>query len=208
MDARAVRLTDAIAAGVLARELGETLPPAAHVVVTLDATVALRAAVTLVDALVAAGAVDVELTDRPSAAQRTALGVIDVALAAAPPPLRSPPRVAGGDPRTTRQPTATLAPAQVSAGLAAEIVRRYLRRNVNKFTYCYERELLARPTLAGASALSFTIDASGRVVASHTTGFEPAVDACVDRVVRGIELPRPANVDAVRVTTTITFVQS
>jgi len=35
------------------------------------------------------------------------------------------------------------------------IIRRYIKRNIQKIQYCYEKQLLAKPTLAGTVSAQF-----------------------------------------------------
>lgn len=88
-------------------------------------------------------------------------------------------------------PSVTLQPLKVTGGLAPDVVRRYLKRNLHHLSYCYERELLSRPGLAGDLTLRFTIGAAGKVTAADATGDLPTVAPCVRDAVRAIELPPP-----------------
>ncbi len=78
-----------------------------------------------------------------------------------------------------------------SAGLDKAIVRRYIKRNIQKIQYCYERQLLAHPGIEGTVAARFTITASGTVKGATATGFDRDVASCVASVIENIQFPRP-----------------
>jgi hypothetical protein len=84
------------------------------------------------------------------------------------------------------------------------ILRRYIRRNMNKIAYCYERALIDRPTLAGSVTVTFTITADGKVTDAKATGLA-GVSACVACVIGAIEFPKPNNEASVGVTYPFTF---
>ena len=91
----------------------------------------------------------------------------------------------------------------VSAGLDKAIIRRYIKRNLQKVQYCYEKQLLAVPGLHGTVVATFTIGVDGLVTASTASGLK-VVDACVADVIHGIEFPKPVGA-AVTVTYPLTF---
>jgi tetratricopeptide (TPR) repeat protein len=95
---------------------------------------------------------------------------------------------AGGG-RTASVPTIRIAQATAMGSLDKTFVRTYLQRHVNKIRYCYEKELLARPSLHGEISTSFTIAPDGTVVQASATGFDDAVAQCVVDVLRHIEFP-------------------
>jgi hypothetical protein len=70
------------------------------------------------------------------------------------------------------------------------IIRRYIRRELPKIRYCYEKELLARPALIGDIATEFLIAPDGRVTGSHAEGFDATVASCVAEVIGNIQFPR------------------
>ena len=55
---------------------------------------------------------------------------------------------------------------QAVGDLDKAIIRRYIKRNINKITYCYEKALLATPGLEGTVTTQFFI--------SPDTGCSPA----------------------------------
>jgi hypothetical protein len=88
--------------------------------------------------------------------------------------------------------------------LDAAIIRRYLRRNLQKFQYCYEKELLAKPSISGTVTARFTVDRDGKVTSASCTGLA-VVEDCVGDVIRTIDFPRPPDGSAVTVTYPFVF---
>jgi hypothetical protein len=97
--------------------------------------------------------------------------------------------------RSASLPTVTLGqPAKFLPGdLDPAIVRRYIKRNFSKITYCYEKELLAKPKLEGKITTTFVIAQSGSVTSAEAEGFDKNVSSCVAGVIKGIEFPKPKN---------------
>lgn len=83
--------------------------------------------------------------------------------------------------------------AQATGDLDQAIIRRFIRRNIQKLQYCYEKQLLVKPRLAGTVVAEFTIDGAGSVIASTASGVDPEVSSCVARVIGGITFPEPRN---------------
>jgi hypothetical protein len=75
-------------------------------------------------------------------------------------------------------------------GDGREIVRRYINRNIEKIKYCYEKELLAKPGLAGTISVQFFLGETGNVTGSVGQGFDANVASCVADVVAHIQFPR------------------
>jgi|GEM_PF-6561168 len=93
-----------------------------------------------------------------------------------------------------KAPSVTVATGQLSTqgDLDQAIIRRYIRRNLQKLRYCYEKQLLAAPGLAGTVLAKFTIDAHGKVIESTASGMSDVeVNTCVASVIRDIEFPKP-----------------
>jgi TonB family protein len=82
----------------------------------------------------------------------------------------------------------------VRGSLDKEIVRRVIHRHLNEIKYCYERELVRRPSLLGRVVTQFSILPTGRVaaaaLASSTVG-NTAVESCILAAVRRWEFPAP-----------------
>ena len=82
--------------------------------------------------------------------------------------------------------------ATVRGSLSRDVIRRYIRRQLNAIRHCYETELTRRPSLSGRVSIRFVIGADGRVmtsmVESSTLGV-PSVEQCVARAVQRISFP-------------------
>ena len=51
--------------------------------------------------------------------------------------------------RTSAVPTVSIGQPNAQGDLDKAIIRRYIKRNIQKITYCYEKQLLAKPGLVG-----------------------------------------------------------
>ncbi len=101
----------------------------------------------------------------------------------------------GGGPRgrkhTASVPGPIIGQPTGSGNLDKSIIRRYIKRNIDKIGYCYEKQLLARPNLDGTITVNFFISPSGSVTSSVGAGFDATVANCVADVVSTIEFPAP-----------------
>ena len=107
--------------------------------------------------------------------------------------------------RTAAVPTVSIGQPTAQGDLDKAIIRRYIKRNIQKIQYCYERELLSHPALEGALIARFVIAANGSVATVQATGVSPPVASCVARVIKDIEFPRPPGNAIVRVDYPFTF---
>jgi pSer/pThr/pTyr-binding forkhead associated (FHA) protein len=84
--------------------------------------------------------------------------------------------------------------AMVKGSLSKEVIRRIVHRHINEVKFCYERELAARPDLAGRVSIKFIIMGTGAVqmaaVAESTIG-NPNVENCIAQAVRRWTFPQP-----------------
>ena len=71
------------------------------------------------------------------------------------------------------------------------IIRRYIKRNIQKITYCYEKQLVAKPGLAGTVQTQFFIAPGGNVQSANASGVDGEVASCVADVLKSIEFPKP-----------------
>ncbi|MCW5805869.1 MAG: AgmX/PglI C-terminal domain-containing protein [Deltaproteobacteria bacterium] len=110
----------------------------------------------------------------------------------------------GGRRRAPGPTTSVGAAADVKGDLDTAIIRRYIKRNLAKISYCYEKELAAQPTLAGSVKIEFTIGPDGKVKKSTGSGMS-SVQTCVAAVISGIEFPRPQGGGSVVVSYPFTF---
>ena len=93
--------------------------------------------------------------------------------------------------RPSDVPSVSIGQPNVVGDLDKAIIRRYIKRNIQKITYCYEKELLTKPTLEGTVTAQFFIALDGAVAKSEASGVDPEVAACVARVIKGIEFLKP-----------------
>jgi TonB family protein len=108
-----------------------------------------------------------------------------------------------GKRRLAKLPEVTSGLVTTRGSLDKEIIRRVVRRHLTEVKYCYERELVRLPALAGRVVTEFAILPTGRVatalLASSTVG-NLAVESCVLAAVRRWEFPAPVGGGAVMVT--------
>ncbi|MEJ7601956.1 MAG: AgmX/PglI C-terminal domain-containing protein [Kofleriaceae bacterium] len=78
-------------------------------------------------------------------------------------------------------------------------IKRYIKRNLQKIAYCYESELLARPSLSGELTVQFLIAGNGSVQGSSAHGFDSKVSSCVAAVIKSIDFPKPTDGGSVQV---------
>jgi hypothetical protein len=74
-------------------------------------------------------------------------------------------------------------------GLDKSIIKRHIRQRQSQISYCYEKELLARPGIAGEVKIHFLIGPAGNVQSSTGTGFDATVASCVAGVIGSIAFP-------------------
>jgi hypothetical protein len=79
------------------------------------------------------------------------------------------------------------------------IIRRYIKRNIQKIQYCYEKQLLNKPGLAGMIQVQFKIGGDGKVISSTGAGVDDDVASCVAEVIQYIEFPKPKSNGVVKV---------
>ena len=87
----------------------------------------------------------------------------------------------------------------IGGGLDKEIIRRYIKRNINTLAYCYEKELLAKPGIEGEIESNFLIAPDGTVQSSAAKGFDNQVASCIGGVIKGIAFPKPTDGGSVQV---------
>ena len=88
-------------------------------------------------------------------------------------------------------PTVSVGQPSADGGLDKAIIRRYVKRNIQKIQYCYEKFLLSNKLLKGTVTVVFTIELDGKVSKSDGTGVDPEVASCVAGVIKDIEFPKP-----------------
>ena len=110
-------------------------------------------------------------------------------------PLLAPPPFPGGPVRRPESTPGTSSDtATLRGSLDKEVIREVIRGHILAIKACYESALAKDPTLAGKLTASFTIAATGAVVASkieHSTLADPAVARCTAKEIRSWVFPPP-----------------
>jgi hypothetical protein len=107
--------------------------------------------------------------------------------------------------RTAAVPQVHIGQPSAVGDLDKAIIRRYIKRNINKIQYCYEKELLAKPGLHGTVSTQFFISPAGTVPQATASGVDGTVSSCVADVLKGIEFPKPKGGGGVQVNYPFTF---
>lgn len=93
----------------------------------------------------------------------------------------------------------------VEGVLDKAILRRYIKRNVGKLQYCYEKQLLVNAALSGTVTAEFFITPNGEVASAKATGVDPAVSSCIASVLKSVVYPKPKDGNGVLVSYPFTF---
>lgn len=94
----------------------------------------------------------------------------------------------------------------VSTGdLDKNIIRRYIRRKLPRIKYCYEKQLLVKPSISGDVISQFQISPQGSVLNSTASGVSKEVSSCVAGVIKTIQFPKPKGGGLVQVRYPFTF---
>jgi pSer/pThr/pTyr-binding forkhead associated (FHA) protein len=103
--------------------------------------------------------------------------------------------------RQPKQPTVAIGNATAVGGLDKNTIRRYVRQKLQQIEYCYQKQLVVKPTLMGTVNTAFTIDDNGRVISVKAGGMGNAdVENCVADILRNIQFPKPQGGGIVNVT--------
>jgi hypothetical protein len=104
-----------------------------------------------------------------------------------------------GDSSSGAHASVSIGQASTQGDLDKVIIRRYIKRNIQKIQYCYEKQLLNKPGLAGTIQTQFTIGGDGKVISSTGAGVDDDVASCVADVIQHIEFPKPKSNGVVKV---------
>ena len=74
------------------------------------------------------------------------------------------------------------------------IIRRYIHRNLEKISYCYEKQLLGNDKLEGTVTANFTLNGDGHVIESRAAGVSDEVSSCIAGVISNINFPKVGGV--------------
>jgi hypothetical protein len=108
-----------------------------------------------------------------------------------------------GKPRSV--PTVSIGQPNSQGDLDKAIIRRYIKRDIQKIQYCYEKALLAKPGLAGTVQTQFFIQPSGSVASATASGVDAQVASCIAEVIKAIQFPQPKGGGGVQVNYPFTF---
>jgi hypothetical protein len=101
--------------------------------------------------------------------------------------------------RAASVPQVRIGQPQAVGDLDKAIIRRYIKRNIQKITYCYEKQLLANAGLEGTVNTQFFISPNGTVTTANANGVNGEVANCVAAVIKAIEFPKPKGGGGVQV---------
>jgi hypothetical protein len=107
--------------------------------------------------------------------------------------------------RTTKKPTVAIGQPNSQGDLDKAVIRRLIKLNIAKITYCYEKQLLSKPSLSGTVSTQFFIAPNGKVTSSAASGVDAEVANCVAEVIKQIEFPKPKGGGGVQVNYPFTF---
>jgi len=108
--------------------------------------------------------------------------------------------------RRPRPPQVNIGNATATGDLDKNIIRRYIRKKLPQIKYCYEKQLLVKPSLAGTVTTVFTISGNGAVISMAASGMgSKEVENCVGAAVKGIQFPKPKGGGLVNVRYPFTF---
>jgi len=107
--------------------------------------------------------------------------------------------------RTAAVPSVRIGQPDAVGDLDKAIIKRYIERNKSKIQYCYEKELLASPGLAGEVKTQFFISPNGTVISSNASGVSNNVSSCVSGVIKTIVFPKPKGGGGVQVNYPFSF---
>ena len=103
--------------------------------------------------------------------------------------------------RVAKVPNVTIGNATATGDLDRNTIRRYVRQKLPLITYCYEKQLVTKPSLAGTVVTAFTIDGNGRVISVRAGGMQNGeVENCVADIIKSIQFPKPTGGGIVNVT--------
>jgi FHA domain len=96
-------------------------------------------------------------------------------------------------------------PVVSGSDYSKSIIRRYIMRYREQLGYCYEKQLLVHPTMAGQVTAAFFIGPAGVVQSSSANGLDTEVSSCIATVIGTIAFPPPRDGGGVQVNYPFTF---
>jgi hypothetical protein len=108
--------------------------------------------------------------------------------------------------RKASAPEVRIGNASATGDLDKNIIRRYIRRKLPQIKYCYEKQLIVKPTLSGTVVTQFQISPEGVVQGASSSGIgDKQVEECVADAIRSIQFPKPKGGGYVNVRYPFTF---
>ncbi len=90
-------------------------------------------------------------------------------------------------------PNVKFEPPQVEGDYDKALIKRAMKMNQSKISYCYEKALLAQPDLNGTVMVEFALHTpTGRVLSSKARGVDPEVAQCIAGIISTISFPTRA----------------
>jgi hypothetical protein len=103
--------------------------------------------------------------------------------------------------RSASMPKVNIGTATAVGDLDKNTIRRYVRQKLPQIEYCYQKQLVVKPALAGTVNTQFTIDGNGKVISVRASGLgDSDVESCVEATIRSIQFPKPTGGGMVNVT--------
>jgi hypothetical protein len=102
-------------------------------------------------------------------------------------------------------PVVSVGQPNANGDLDKAIIRKFVKQNITRIQYCYEKQLLAKPGLKGTVQVQFFIAPDGHVASSAANGVDPDVSTCVAGVIKKITFPKPKGGGGVQVNYPFSF---
>jgi hypothetical protein len=102
-------------------------------------------------------------------------------------------------PHIPKPPVVIGPPKDVTGDYDGAIIKRYVKRKLPQISYCYEQQLIAKPSLEGTVMATWTINASGLVMESTANGVDDKVASCIATVISTIQFPKPPSIGVFKV---------
>lgn len=97
---------------------------------------------------------------------------------------------------------------RASGDVDKPIIRRHIRTRIKEIQACYEKALVAKPTLEGTITVTFFIGTTGAVQTATASGVDAGVDRCIEAEIKQVQFPQPKGGKGVSVSYPFTFKQS
>jgi hypothetical protein len=152
----------------------------------------------------ARGATSITLRVSDNASYGDVIGALDAVLEAGVAEVTLESAATGATGRIADVPSTRIGQPTITGEYDKATLRRYIKRNIIKIQFCYEKRQLAKPTLAGTVTTQFFIKPDGKVAAANASGVDREVSRCVAEVFKAIEFPKPES-GGVQVTQPFTF---